>query len=570
MASRPPVSGPKRVAYLVRVIAFCGLISLHLVVILYWVATGSRPSVRVEPKGYNNVLGDMEPRLHMMDREIPGLPYAVTTNAEGLRGTEPVGLAREPHSLRVLCLGDSYTYGVGVADPFTYPAQLQLLLKKRLPGRPVQVINAGVPFYDIFDELAYFREKGVRLAPDVVVLQFYGDDLEAMAGSFFRQDLLVRQGGAYNVLDQLSGREAVERWINAWLEARLPRLLAACRAGDIPGGPSPGQTGPFRSYHLQPTDRERELLTNHTALLQAGNIPDASRLWDNYRRALLVFREAVVASGAAFLFVIAPDVRQVREDLNAPAAALVPFCREHGIPVIDMNRVLRSMSGENPGRYFFVPLNAHPNVDGNTIVATTVADALHVAPEPGRPEVAVAPLVRSFGYVGPLTLDLRFDGDAVAPARKGPVSITTIRSHNLVPWAIDMGGGNRISGLKADLARDPVGELVLRLDSQVPLDQVSVTFFRRLFPPVNGFVQLAWSRDDKDYRTMLFASDKDVAAPEDFEVNRLVEVDLRDQPARQLYLRLVLRNEAQIFGESKYPPWRRFEVVCYPSPGTPP
>ena len=78
-------------------------------------------------------------------------------------------------------------------------------------------------------------------------------------------------------------------------------------------------------------------------------------------------------------------------------------------------------------------------------------------------------------------------------------------------------------------------------------------------------MQLAWSRDDQDYRTVLFASDKDVTAPEGFEVNRLVELDLRDAPARRLYLRLVLRNEAQIFVESKDPPWRRFEVVGYPS-----
>lgn len=64
---------------------------------------------------------------------------------------------------------------------------------------------------------------------------------------------------------------------------------------------------------------------------------------------------------------------------------------------------------------------------------------------------------------------------------------------------------------------------------------------------------------------LLIASDNDVPEPEGYGSGRLVEIDLRDAPAKELYLRLVLRNKARIFTESKESPWRRFEVVGYPS-----
>ncbi|MEA4855916.1 GDSL-type esterase/lipase family protein [Solidesulfovibrio sp.] len=558
--------GFRRHVRLAGIGVFCLLLAAHLALALLWVLAGGRPAAQVEPRGYRNVLGDLEPRLRLTDREIPGLPYQVSLNNQGLRGTRPVSAARKPGTLRVLCLGDSYTYGVGVDDALAYPAQLRSILAKRLPGLDVEVVNAGVPFYDLFDELAYYREKGARLAPDVVVLQFYINDLEAMAGSFFREDLLVRQGGDYNAFEQAIGREAAERRINAWLDVHFPWLVGLVRGGGLPQGPSRAETGPFAVYHIKPTDEEQALLRDRNRQLSTASDRQAKRFWDNYRRALLEFRDAVAASGAKLLFVIAPDAAQVREDYNQPAAALVPFCRENGIPVLDLARQLRVMSGEKVERYYLLPVNGHINAEGNTVWAAAVADSLRVSPKPGGFDVTVAPAFPAFGYEAPMRLNLRFDGGGIVPVDRGPLRVRVVRSANLLPWAVDTGhGGNRIAGLVPDVGRGPVGELVLRLDSDTPLDQVSVTLFRKLAPPINGYVLLGWSRHDGDYKTVLFGSDADVAAPESYETSRLAEIDLRGAPARELYLRLELRNEARVFAESADPPWRRFEIVGYPA-----
>jgi lysophospholipase L1-like esterase len=46
---------------------------------------------------------------------------------------------------RILCLGDSHTYGLGVAPEESYPARLEALLGASDDSRPIQVINLGVP-----------------------------------------------------------------------------------------------------------------------------------------------------------------------------------------------------------------------------------------------------------------------------------------------------------------------------------------------------------------------------------------------------------------------------------------
>ena len=531
----------------------------HLAIHGYWALTDTTPPDVVEPRAYANVLGDLEPRLSVVAREIPGLPYAVGIDAQGWRRTGPP--SRTPTPLRVLCLGDSFTYGVGVADRETYPALLEIYLRNRFPLRGVDVVNAGVPFYDIFDELSYYREKGRLLRPDLVIVQFYANDLEAMAGSFFREDLKVRQGGRYNLFDQALGREKVDRVLTSWFEARLPRLMDGLRNRPPSGGPSPAASGPFKAYHLQATPEEQRILGDKSALLDAANLPVMERFWGNYRRALLDLRDTVRADGAQLLLVLAPDVLQMRENKNAPSVALVEHCNAAGIPVLDMTTRLRSMSGDNPELFFLTPVNNHPSVAGHTVVAKLLAESLIFDP---AARLRVQPTA-AFAYADPVSRSLRFSPFGIVSERREPMTVVPVRCDNLVFFDLQLDSGVRISGLRPDLTRKPVGELVVRIDADMPLDMVSVTLFRRLFPPISGFVELSWSRDGVRYQQLQFVSDNAGKATTGFENGRLSEIDLRKAPCTRLYLRLSLRNEAYVFREEGASPWRRFEIVGYPS-----
>jgi hypothetical protein len=85
-------------------------------------------------------------------------------NNLGLRGPD---VEVEAHRrIRILALGDSYTFGVGVGDAETFCA----VLERALGPQRVEVINAGVPGYGIFQAERTLRRLGTQLRPDVVIL----------------------------------------------------------------------------------------------------------------------------------------------------------------------------------------------------------------------------------------------------------------------------------------------------------------------------------------------------------------------------------------------------------------
>jgi lysophospholipase L1-like esterase len=61
----------------------------------------------------------------------------------GPQGQVEVG-EKKDGELRVLCIGDSTTYGAGVVYESAYPFLLEKLLQKSYPGQPIHVLNAGI------------------------------------------------------------------------------------------------------------------------------------------------------------------------------------------------------------------------------------------------------------------------------------------------------------------------------------------------------------------------------------------------------------------------------------------
>jgi len=99
----------------------------------------------------------------------------VTVNDMGFRSDEISG-EKPDGGLRIICLGDSQTFGNGVAQPDVYPAQLEAILESRLES-PVEVINTGVQAYDTLQEVRLLERHAGALNPDIVTLGFYINDI---------------------------------------------------------------------------------------------------------------------------------------------------------------------------------------------------------------------------------------------------------------------------------------------------------------------------------------------------------------------------------------------------------
>lgn len=105
----------------------------------------------------------------------------VTYNELGLRDW-PI-LPKGKNEYRVLALGDSVTFGWGVDQDKTFAARLESLLPERL-HRPVRVINSGVGGYNTVQEVTYFKQEGLALQPDLVILTYVQNDIEVNKGPF--------------------------------------------------------------------------------------------------------------------------------------------------------------------------------------------------------------------------------------------------------------------------------------------------------------------------------------------------------------------------------------------------
>lgn len=103
----------------------------------------------------------------------PGDPLL---NSKGTRGPE-FEAAKPPGTFRIAAIGDSVTFGLGVATEDTFCAQLGRLLNARDDGRRYEVLNFGVNGYGTVEELQLFRKKVHAFGPDLVLVTYVLNDI---------------------------------------------------------------------------------------------------------------------------------------------------------------------------------------------------------------------------------------------------------------------------------------------------------------------------------------------------------------------------------------------------------
>lgn len=109
----------------------------------------------------------------------PGGCVAYATGPHGYRG--PEGLWRKPPGrLRILIIGDSVSFGIGVPSDSLYSRHLERRLRRDRPN--TDVVNMGVIGYMASEGVVVLVHQGMRRDPDLVVWQLHINDLIAMEG----------------------------------------------------------------------------------------------------------------------------------------------------------------------------------------------------------------------------------------------------------------------------------------------------------------------------------------------------------------------------------------------------
>lgn len=123
--------------------------------------------IHEEPIGYRNRPG--------LDGTFYNVPVRI--NSLGMRDREVY--AKSTNEFRVLVVGDSFPFGIGVPYEESLPKQMEILLNKNSSSeRHYRTLNMGVPSYNTEQELIQIEEIGLSLDPDLVILLFSKNDIE--------------------------------------------------------------------------------------------------------------------------------------------------------------------------------------------------------------------------------------------------------------------------------------------------------------------------------------------------------------------------------------------------------
>lgn len=100
--------------------------------------------------------------------------YEIKTNADGLRDIDHP-IEKEKNEYRIICLGNSYTEGVGTPQDSTWPRLLEDNLKN-ITNKKISVFNAGISGYDPFFEYMLLNERMLKYKPDLVLVALGSSD----------------------------------------------------------------------------------------------------------------------------------------------------------------------------------------------------------------------------------------------------------------------------------------------------------------------------------------------------------------------------------------------------------
>lgn len=259
-------------------------------------------------------------------------------NRFGLRGPD-VEVPKPPGVRRVLVLGDSFTYGLGVRNERApFPAVLQRELNRDWPrGRgPYEVLNGGISGSLTGQWVDLLRRVGPQLEPDVVLAVFFLRDgtRDRTISDFFgviRDE--IAQRNADSALYQLS---YLVRWIR----------------------------------DLQ--DRRRVARAYTETLLDAYfGSPEQTVQWDLAQRHLLMLRDMARAQGAVFGLAVFPMLVELDEGypFRAVSDLLMEFAAARGIPAHDL---LPAFLGREAADLWVSPLDQHPNEAGHAVAADSL------------------------------------------------------------------------------------------------------------------------------------------------------------------------------------------------------
>lgn len=314
-----------------------------------------------------------------IERSSSEFDLTLKTDALGLRDdfdTE-ADLAKPAGTFRAVFLGDSFVNGYTVERADLFVDRLESVYAAE--GRSIQIVNAGVQGYSTDQQLLWLRRHGAALAPDLVVVFPYENDIWWNAADRYVEEPkpLLDDGGLPVAGHALAEPPARGFW-GSTATARLGSAFSGPPTIDVNGAAVP----------VEMTSRLVE--------------PPAQTLAAEARTAGLLSALAAEAEGLGARFAVCPIPSRAhvqgdragdeRTDAARPHRVLSAAGRDLGDGVIDLHAALADADTKDTPTYY--THDFHLNPLGNGVVAGVLYEAfdrMALVPTIGDPAKAAAP-----------------------------------------------------------------------------------------------------------------------------------------------------------------------------------
>jgi len=279
------------------------------------------------------------PSAHSPDHYGKGLP--MTTNARGMRALREHTDAVPEGKYRIVCVGDSFTMGWGVADDETFPHFMEEL------NPSVEAINMGCGAYGAQQCYLWYKQDGLAFDTDVLLLCLIDDDFRRMApgdGSagaaprphvdMYEGELRIQRAGTKRHAVEKPG--ALERFVK---DLSVYRLLLSFARDSIKRRP----------------------------VREASFVPASEEMFRDLAR---ISRER----GQEFYLVYLPSLWELPDQSRVLETWLRDFLQAEGIGLIDLSEPFSRLTPSQQ-RSLYLP-DGHFSVHGTRAAAEGILEAL--------------------------------------------------------------------------------------------------------------------------------------------------------------------------------------------------
>ena len=275
----------------------------------------------------------------------------VETNSQGFRDDGEHSWAPPPNTLRILGLGDSFTFGWGMSLSESFLKKLEGNLKAKT-GRNIETINSGVPGWNLNHYYVYYKEIGVRYSPHVVLLTMFWNDIpraiqEKIPASSTHQKGWKHRGGIFYRSYLFNFAKSFSHYIR--------------------------QKNQFKRIdYMHSIPARIDILKRDKWWLLTDRHPEATQVSTQILRTLLSrIQQLSKQHDGRLVAMFIPDVAQIHHpEVQFLNKVLAQTTEQLNIPFIDMTQIFES--SPDPTSYYYWPRDFHTNAKGHEKIAETL------------------------------------------------------------------------------------------------------------------------------------------------------------------------------------------------------